>query len=1695
MRYLLHGHEKYFDDDGTLWVSGYNQSPVWGNLWQQLESHHEDGWNLIERKLAEAIPANKWQKLSIREIKPDGILAELRNFGTAGITGELFSHDEREVVLRELVNDEELWKKLPFHETVNGELVCITAGRAFLETVILLPEDLRNCADIIKRSKNPVIERQQKDWLTPLSEEAVIRIVLKHENPEKFWRLIMNNLNGVNGLLTDTLFRDTPWLVDNNLASVRPSDVVYLEKMQDEVDRLLALARGAFWSPGKLLSDLQRHSFFQLLKESSFAIGPEGFEKLALLLGEVNEYHVGNVVYQVDELDRIVRICTRLPVHLGLPGWVLFSRAMDTSQEMAKKYLLGEIIKPIDPERIITILHWLSEEHKKVSKDAKKDVLVAFNAYLSALFSAARGTGPVSRLSLLNREGDWKPASELCSEAEGVADSHLLDDDQRLILKHIIFHADRQQAIEDEKMPKKRELQPEISASANQLETFFAEWEGLVAPEIICAFISLLGDDPEMLSLAGKYQGSHSLEWIRDNIPWKIHHRSDELNRGEWMYGLDQHQALAKHRFIIRCSEGDMVQTCSILGEEIAVPLKSRFSSLITGGLFYEYSSGQKIHVRLSLRQPQVEDVSSAELSWYLKASAEYLLKKAYNQKDCDLTRLWEQLDRSEQLDISIAQQLVLDHIPFYLRQLKVHKHPRLRNLLSQWDDARYKRAEYSGSRKKEEYEIKAREVLERIQNLLKNNDEVQHVVLHAVREKIQDFQYSPASIPFELFQNADDAVVELAMMKAYPNTLEEMESEIIPDHVRRFLVVEQEGSLLIAHWGRPVNAVGSADFPGRERGFHHDLEKMLVLSSSDKSEESKVTGKFGLGFKSVLLACERPRLLSGRLATEIIAGLSPIPLQESAQLRGKLHELSPDRRWQGTLLELPLTDVTPQEVMMSFERLAGIMTIFSKQIRMIDIHRGTNQTWEWKPELLPLNDDACLELAQLPLPDGLRQKGLAVYFRLHGGGILLALGSGGFRTLPSELPAIWVVAPTKESEGLGFAVNCMFELDAGRARLAGNSAVNKQKANDLGVAFGKSLRKLYELSRAQWDEFKAHFCFEADLSIYDFWASFWKIIGEGVQDRGSEEVRTLVSQLFCGDSGLGYLTSYEDAMPNGLWGNYQVLTRPEKIRVVLKGVLGSELIFRELAKWEYFRNFLGTPEGVTTDAVYTIARRVSPTIGQVMNQWRSVWFADILFNLAETEKKILPNTAGILGRLLNYNALKHEDYEKERELLEKALHSFSFKTQNGSFHSPDEILVPHKHSQANPDEERRAAFAPQEYILSNEYQGIGLDFFFACREKIVIPLEKMAQWLLDSKTDQHKEHGLRYLIEGEHGEKIAKILRTKGLRGTWLVELRPESICFQGWEEQDVLEILFRKLPSIDDLHRLHTETVEIPYDFFEEELKRHDPKKILQKIHSWWMNTKETHLANYESRTYPEGVPLNLAEDGLGNIDRKSWLILFSLAHFHTIGRQQSIQHKGFIEKCLQKGWWDIFSRENPEGRSDEWMGVLEEYIDEQVDLSEYEIWMNRFPAIYKFSRWLEDYKDAFLSIERVQSLSSISGVLKTRVNANLQGGGVSAPPIEKSLGIGACFTLRELKRKQIINGSQAVPFCYVPAKRTREFCEKIGCQGISENGGIGNSKAIHQFLCSNLGEAHAEFSNCYDIPLQVVAENEHVLWMILN
>ncbi len=54
----------------------------------------------------------------------------------------------------------------------------------------------------------------------------------------------------------------------------------------------------------------------------------------------------------------------------------------------------------------------------------------------------------------------------------------------------------------------------------------------------------------------------------------------------------------------------------------------------------------------------------------------------------------------------------------------------------------------------------------------------------------------------------------------------------------------------------------------------------MLILNSSDKGErEELVTGKFGLGFKSVFFLTDRPQVASGDLAFEVRGGFFPVPL------------------------------------------------------------------------------------------------------------------------------------------------------------------------------------------------------------------------------------------------------------------------------------------------------------------------------------------------------------------------------------------------------------------------------------------------------------------------------------------------------------------------------------------------------------------------------------------------------------------------------------------------------------------------------------------------------------------------------------------------------------------------------------------------------------------------------------------------
>ncbi|MDA3835575.1 MAG: hypothetical protein PF495_19560, partial [Spirochaetales bacterium] len=793
------------------------------------------------------------------------------------------------------------------------------------------------------------------------------------------------------------------------------------------------------------------------MEEQFFSHKEEGLEKLALLLDQNNKYAVGELpTLSSTDLASMLGVLGQSSYNRYLPGWRVIKAVYDKLGEgSCQQYILPAVGHPLAEDSLFSLFDWLEKEYSSADEQKRQEVLICHLKYLEVL-AGLSSRNLLAKINLLNQVGHWRPAAELCADAEGVSSVSLLNREQQRILSSLLpeqkrttWSATANTTSQTGQMPERRDLDPELQTTAEELSQYFKQWESLMPPEVVSGFLAILGDDPRMLNLATHFQGRHTVEWIRENVPWKTHHDTGQGGARLWGYGLDFFQALSQMRFIIDFVAGQEVSVTSLLGKTISVPLDTDFNSLILGNPYYECAEGDVEFVRIKIRRVSDEHISPEEFSEYLKATVEYILKTVYTQQDNDLTSLWDDLSKSEQLDVRIALRLVMKHIPFYLDQLGVHKHQLIAKAHNAWNDARYKVEEYHDKPEKNaRYQQEEENRRLDLQNLLETDSAVQDVVLNSVRKKMRDFQYTDQSIPFELFQNADDAFVEQLEIEAHPG------KQLSPTQTGHFVMQQDGDTVRFMHWGRPVNSTGAGGFPGRERGFHQDLEKMLILSSSNKSSEQHLTGKFGLGFKSVLLVSDTPRFISGRLGVEIIAGLYPRKLSGHKALYELLKQFSAGDKRPGTLIELPLRGNVSPKSLRQFSSQSGVLTVFSKRLRRIDLicPDKSQESAEWLPaEILSL-PDAALERGSIICWDDKNKLQVdAIHFRsAQGGGVLVGINSQGCNALPN-MPPIWIVAPTREKGNLGFCINGNFEVDAGRARLAGESGQNKNEAQRIG--------------------------------------------------------------------------------------------------------------------------------------------------------------------------------------------------------------------------------------------------------------------------------------------------------------------------------------------------------------------------------------------------------------------------------------------------------------------------------------------------------------------------------------------------------------------------------------------------------------------------------------------------------------------
>jgi len=748
---------------------------------------------------------------------------------------------------------------------------------------------------------------------------------------------------------------------------------------------------------------------------------------------------------------------------------------------------------------------------------------------------------------------------------------------------------------------------------------------------------------------------------------------------------------------------------------------------------------------------------------------------------------------------------------------------------------------------------------------------------------------------------------------------------------------------------------------------------------------------------------------------------------------------------------------------MADFEKQINILLVFAKKIKQCDLSKpGKIKLVKWQGhDLLGFNT---IQTGQLFSGD------TVLLFNLTHSHLLFKLDAHQVVKLAEDIPTIWVTAPTQEKESLGFTVNGKFKLDMGRSQLAKNSGDNWKLAEEIGREWGEQLQQLFTQTEQQW----ARFCQETNLvknnSPYDFWESFWRLLSQPeLTDCNNEtrsEVKKLLGEIIWGDGyGMNHLISHCAALPSYLWGDYQVLTRLDEVQYQATGALSKdEPTFLAVATWPKFR------KGVPPKMI------VSHEVGQVLSQVQPKQL--IMINLRWVLNEEIDRTGNVdvitaqrLGALITpefMNRLKDKygsDYEglwKDGSILPKT----QFKAQDGKYHSVEKLVIA-LDDDSNSDEPLRAAFAPDEYVLAKEYQLEALKFFKVCRRVLSADVETMAKWVFDiTHNDKIKQKAVLdyFLSTHEQAMKLAKKLIENQPRFnlSWLHDLNNLAFYDQyGYHDQKRIESL------------LNSESPKTSPKLIS------DPKQKLAEIYEWWQFNKNQFIKKYEHETYRDPF----------DDSNESWLTLFLLGSFHTIGWTNPQKNRNFLSTCYDKGWFNTFA--NDKAPAEDWIHILDDYLDEQLDREvTYLNWMRQFVGIYQISRGLSTYKTAFLESDKMLPDFSLDKITRLKDSWVFSGTDIVGPSMEKTIGIGACFIMRELVRLGILKSFHGYRHCYVPTKPVRDFFMDMGCE-IDDKANVRHSIKIYNFVEEHLGKDKATFDNDFDLAIIYYLDRQRGYW----
>lgn len=1121
--------------------------------------------------------------------------------------------------------------------------------------------------------------------------------------------------------------QSTTWLLTNDTENVfvKPSQVIYLSELETEIQNIIDNTSNKDWiTPLQLRNEIRDNQIvLRWLNNRLFIKNDEALEVIGSMLSKFPEYYLGEFSRNEFSLKDALAVFNGIDDKI-LPAWNLIEQTSRIyGKEKCSRYILNSLLaQAIQESKLIDLLGWLSNRYEATDTQA----ITIYNQYLALAVNRENfSTSILPHILLLNRLGQWKSPRELCVNTPNIAEQYILDEKQEEIIQGYldeVSRIDAQKAIDDQKG---------IQAQENTitLQDYFQDWHSHVYSEAIGAFVCLIiGDSQELRQFTKTLLRNMDIDLLTKNLLGSVVPRS----------------------FPISESRGETQEVKSLISD-ISFHADKRTGK--TNNIFANNLDRYTNSLVLAHLNPS--EYNREELSNLLKESVRLLIQSVYQVSNLNesLDKVWGSLIKSKQLDIVVTRNVILDSASSIIKFLSVHnQHEGIKQTISDLNESIYKREEYQTYNKDyQNIEDEIRSLKQKLGNILEDNspeNTAPSIVLQAVRDKIRQFGYKLTNIPFEIFQNADDALVELEMMA--------QGHSLLPDRFK--FIIEIEGNTItMMHWGRPINCFVHPDYPlhdYRENGFGQDLEKMLSFNYSDKrNDDHNLTGKFGLGFKSVHLICKEPLVFSDRIAFRIVGGLLPsrlgngnIAIQtRQDRLRDGLEQKLQQQNqniFDGTAISLkidPSLNISPDYTVQEFERLVGILLIFAKKIKQFKYIKGNNQSLTiWNP--VNLLSSSIIQIGDVMIGD-FRTNTLCL--TLSNGKFVITLDrkEGELRaSLPNDIANIWVTAPTQEKFGLKFIINASFDINTGRSEVLTNQK-NDELSNKLGSELGEQLCQLFALTQNNWNEFIEALQITGTTQ-YEFWKLIWNELALKVLDNQFKLIRVIM----LGNKGMGYFLSNCPALPNGLWGEYQQLVFPSQVVYVVENILKHQRFFSHVFQWERIKNRCN-PSTIIHGNEWDKYRKIiaySP-----IHQQFKVEDLDLLqvikWQLLEKHQADV-QTANQVGQLINKACLEEikqyglVEYQKLFDWLNKV----EFLSQSNNYQLNSRLLDVNSEDD---DEKLLSAFAPDEYVLNQQYGNTGKDFFYACRSsKLGREEERLIEWILAITADSKRLAAIRYL-------------------------------------------------------------------------------------------------------------------------------------------------------------------------------------------------------------------------------------------------------------------------------------------------------------------------------------------------------------